>query len=86
MFYLRSSLPSGGGRREIVIVCPSCQYQSTVPPAAIARNSYFCSSCGKPVDLLSQAFRPVGDGTGSTFAPRRDKGTSKYKSARKGRR
>ncbi|MBC8101836.1 MAG: hypothetical protein H7Z41_04530 [Cytophagales bacterium] len=84
---MRSSFPSGGGRREIVIVCPSCQFQSTVPPAAIARNQYFCSSCGKPVDLLSQAFRPVGEGAGGApFAPRRDKGTSKYKSARKGRR
>jgi hypothetical protein len=57
-----------------------------IPPAAIARNSYFCSSCGKSVDLMSQSFRPTGDGTGSTFSPPRDKGTSKYKSARKGRR
>jgi uncharacterized paraquat-inducible protein A len=76
-----------GGRREIVIICPSCEFRSTVPPAAIARNSYFCSRCGKPVDLLKQTYRPEGSsGDGAYAAPRRDKNTSRYKSARKGRR
>lgn len=77
-----------GGRREIIVVCPSCQYQSAVPPAAVSRNSYFCSSCGKSVDLMTQMYRPGGGegGPAPMAGARRDKGTSKYKSARKGRR
>jgi hypothetical protein len=84
--YLRTSSPFGG-RREIVVVCGSCQFQSSIPPAAISRNSYFCSSCGKAIDLLTQAFRPTGEGAGGfTAGARRDRGNSRYKSARKGRR
>jgi hypothetical protein len=78
-----------GGRREIVVVCPECQFQSSVPPAALGRNSYFCSSCGKSIDLMSQSFRPSGEaGAPGAFqaGARRDKGSSRYKSARKGRR
>jgi DNA-directed RNA polymerase subunit RPC12/RpoP len=78
----------GGGRREIPVTCPSCNFRSTVPPAAVARNAYFCSGCGKSLDL-TQAFRAyvTPDENGAApLAPRRDRGTSKYKSARKGRR
>ncbi len=77
-----------GGRREIVIVCPDCQFQSSVPPAALKRNAYFCSSCGQSIDLLAQSFRPPGEGGPGGFqaGARRDKGSSRYKSARKGRR
>lgn len=78
--------PFTGGRREIVIICPGCEFRSTVPPAALARNSYFCSRCGKAVDLLTQRYRPEGSDEGAFAGPRRDKGTSRYKSARKGRR
>ena len=51
--------------------------------------SYFCSKCGKSLDLLTQTYRPGGgteDGANAPPPPRRDRGTSKYKSARKGRR
>ncbi|HVK04847.1 MAG TPA: hypothetical protein VM490_15320 [Armatimonadaceae bacterium] len=92
---MRPSTFSGpGGRREITVVCPECQFQSTVPPAAVMRNAYFCSRCGKPMDLQAQLLRP-GPGPGAApgapgggFAggPRRDRGSSKYKSSRKGRR
>ena len=80
---------SPGGRREIIVVCPDCKFQSSVPPTAVGRNAYFCSSCGKSVDLLTQSYQPpapTGDGTGPRPGPRRDRGSSKYKSARKGRR
>lgn len=81
------TFPSGGGRREIPIMCPSCGSRSSIPPAAVARNNYFCSGCGKALDL-SQAFRPLaaGEESGAPPPPRRDRGNSKYKSARKGRR
>lgn len=76
----------GGGRREIAVACPSCGSRSSVPPAAVARNNYFCSGCGKSLDL-TQAFRPLPPGEeGLAPTPRRDRGNSKYKSARKGRR
>ena len=77
-----------GGRREIPVTCPACDFRSTVPPAAVARNAYFCSGCGKSLDL-SQALRlpPPGEGgVPGAPLPRRDRGTSRYKSARKGRR
>lgn len=84
---MRSSTSGGGGRREISVVCPSCNYPSQVPPSAVARNSFFCSGCGKPLDL-SQVFRQVanGEGGGGGMPPRRDRAESRYKSARKGRR
>ena len=75
----------GGGRREIPILCPGCGFRSSVPPAAVARNAYFCSGCGKSLDL-SQALRAQGPVDAAAPLPRRDRGTSKYKSARKGRR
>lgn len=76
----------GGGRREIPVACPSCGFRSSVPPAAVARNAYFCSGCGKSLDL-SQALRPQAPGEeGGAPPPRRDRGTSNYKSARKRRR
>lgn len=81
-----STPPFVGGRREIVVVCPGCEFRSTVPPAAIGRNAYFCSRCGKALDLQAQLRQQVPTGEGGALAPRRDKGTSKYKSARKGRR
>lgn len=76
------------------MVCPECQFQSSVPPAAVMRNSYFCSRCGKALDLQAQLFRPQGPGAGpgggAAPPPRsgapRDRGSSKYKSSRKGRR
>ncbi len=76
-----------GGRREISIACPSCGSRSSVPPAAVARNNYFCSGCGKALDL-SQALRAPapGDESGAPPPPRRDRGSSRYKSARTGRR
>ncbi len=85
---MRPFTPAGGGRREIPITCPSCGFRSSVPPAAVARNAYHCSGCGKALDL-SQAFRapaPGEEGGGAPPAPRRDRGNSRYKSARKGRR
>jgi len=75
-----------GGRREITIICPECQFQSSVPPAALKRNAYFCSSCGKPIDLLSQSFRPAEGAGAFTPGARGDRSSSRYKSARKGRR
>ena len=82
---MRSFTP-GGGRREIPITCPHCGFPSTVPPAAVARNNYFCSGCGKALDL-TQAFRPSHSSEGSAPLPvRRDRGHSRYKSSRKGRR
>ena len=82
---MRPFMP-GGGRREIPIQCPHCEFRSSVPPAAIARNAYFCSGCGKSLDL-SQVLRQLAPPEeGGAPQPRRDRGTSKYKSARKGRR
>lgn len=76
----------GGGRREITIVCPSCNHPSQIPPSAVARNSFFCGACGKSVDL-SQVFRQFASQEGGAPPmPRRDRGESKYKSARKARR
>ena len=76
----------GGGRREINIQCPSCGHPSQIPPSAVARNQFFCSGCGKSMDL-SQVFRQVSpEGTTAAPLPRRDRTESKYKSARKGRR
>ena len=83
---MRPFTPGGGGRREIPIVCPFCDSRSSIPPAAVARNAYFCSGCGKSLDL-SQVFRnPVTGAQDAPPPPRRDRGSSKYKSARKGRR
>lgn len=77
----------GGGRREIQVICPSCGRPSQVPPSAVARNSFFCGGCGKALDL-SNVFRQMAEGTGGSgpMPPRRDRGDSRYKSARKGRR
>lgn len=78
----------GGGRREIQVVCPSCGHPSQVPPSAVARNSFFCSGCGKSLDL-SNVFRQMAENSSNGSAPlppRRDRGDSRYKSARKGRR
>ncbi len=83
---MRGFIPSGGGRREIPVVCPSCSHASSVPPSAVARNSFYCSGCGKPLDL-SGIFRQLTQGAGSAAPPpRRDRSESRYKSARKGRR
>jgi hypothetical protein len=84
---MRPYTPGGGGRREIPVVCPSCNHASSVPPAAVARNQFFCSGCGKALDL-SQVFRQMVPGSGGAMPPqgRRDRGNSGYKSARKGRR
>ena len=83
--YMKASF-SGGGRREINVTCPNCGHHSQIPPSAIARNNFFCSGCGKPLDL-SQVFRQLASGEGtSTTIGNRDRGTSRYKSARKGRR
>jgi|GEM_PF-922896 hypothetical protein len=76
----------GGGRREIQVTCPGCDHVSQLPPAAVLRNNFFCSRCGKMLDL-SQVFRNLTGGeSGSTLTAGRDRGTSKYKSARKARR
>ena len=83
---MRPFTPGGGGRREIPVTCPGCNHTSTVPPAAVARNSFFCSRCGKSLDL-SQVFRQLASGEGPVLPPQqRDRGNSRYKSARKGRR
>jgi DNA-directed RNA polymerase subunit RPC12/RpoP len=74
-----------GGRRELGITCPGCNHQSSIPPSAIARNAYFCGMCGKAIDLHGAFRQMMGEGNGPTM-PRRDKGGSKYKSARKARR
>lgn len=72
------------GRREFSIACPSCNHITQVPPSAIARNSFFCGMCGKSIDLHGIFRQPAGEAP--TFSARRDKGTSRYKSARKARR
>jgi len=84
---MQASVIGGGGRREINLVCPSCGHNSQIPPSAVARNNFFCSGCGKSLDL-SQIFRQIADGSGGAGAPmpRRDRADSRYKSARKGRR
>ena len=77
-----------GGRREFPVACPSCDARSSVPYAAIARNNYFCSGCGKSLDL-QQMVRPAsttGGPVASLPPPRRDRNNRNYKSARKGRR
>jgi hypothetical protein len=55
----------------------------------VPRNQFFCSGCGKSLDL-SQVFRQAAAGEGAPGGapppPRRDRGNSRYKSARKGRR
>ena len=84
-------LPPGGGRRELPVTCPSCGARSSVPFAAVGRNNYFCSGCGKSLDLqaMIRASAPAGDGTAAAASlppPRRDRGGRNYKSARKGRR
>jgi hypothetical protein len=81
---MQASIIGGGGRREINLVCPSCGHNSQIPPSAVARNNFFCSGCGKSLDL-SQVFRQLADGSGGP-APQRDRADSRYKSARKGRR
>lgn len=83
---MRTFTPGGGGRREITVVCPGCNHPSQIPPSAVARNQFFCSGCGKSLDL-SQVFRQLASGEGTAAPPpRRDRSDSKYKSARKGRR
>jgi len=72
----------GGGRREIAVTCPNCNNPSSVPPSAVVRNSFFCSGCGKPLDL-SGVFRQFAQGEAVVARRERD---SKYKSARKARR
>lgn len=84
----QARIVGGGGRREIQVTCPSCSHQSQLPPAAVVRNNFFCSRCGKMLDL-SMVFRNLagGDGPGTgTLTQGRDRGESKYKSARKARR
>ena len=76
---------TGGGRREINVTCPHCGHNSQIPPSAVARNNFFCSGCGKSLDL-SQVFRQLTGGETATTAMNRDRGASRYKSARKGRR
>jgi hypothetical protein len=84
---MRAQVIGGGGRREIQVVCPSCSHPSQLPPSAVLRNNFFCSGCGKALDL-SQVFRAItGEGgTGGSMPVRRDRADSKYKSARKARR
>lgn len=81
---MRSST-GGGGRRELSVTCPSCSHTSQVPYSSVSRNSFFCSGCGKSIDL-SQVFRQMAAGEGTAVPGRRDRGESRYKSARKGRR
>lgn len=79
----------GGGRREIQVTCPSCNHMSQLPPSAVVRNNFFCSRCGKMLDL-SNVFRNLtgseGGGGGTPLNAGRERGESKYKSARKARR
>jgi hypothetical protein len=56
----------------------------------VARNQFFCSRCGKALDL-SQVYRQLASGEGGGSAAtlstgRREQGGSRYKSARKARR
>ena len=83
----QAKIIGGGGRREIQVTCPSCSHVSQLPPSAVMRNNFFCSRCGKMLDL-SQVFRSLtGDGSSSGTMPQgRDRTESKYKSARKARR
>ncbi|MDX1934352.1 MAG: hypothetical protein SFU56_17250 [Capsulimonadales bacterium] len=81
---MQAKIIGGGGRREIQVVCPECNHPSQIPPSAIQRNNFFCGRCGKMLDL-SQVFRQIAAGeTGPP--PSRDRGDSRYKSARKSRR
>jgi DNA-directed RNA polymerase subunit RPC12/RpoP len=83
---MRATIVGGGGRREIQIVCPECQHPSQLPPSAVLRNQFFCSRCGKSLDL-SNVFRSLSDGqSGGPSTVGRDRGESRYKSARKARR
>ena len=83
---MRAYVPSGGGRREIHIECPSCQHMSQIPPAAVLRNNYYCSGCGKPIDLSRVFQQMAGDGAPAGAARGGRDRESKYKSARKSRR
>ena len=85
---MRATVIGGGSRREIQVVCPGCNHPSQLPPSAVLRNNFFCSGCGKSLDL-SQVFRQMGGGEGNgggSMPVRRDRADSKYKSARKARR
>jgi hypothetical protein len=85
---MQARIVGGGGRREIQVTCPSCNHPSQLPPSAVTRNQFFCSRCGKALDL-SQVFRQLtGEGGTPTAMTtgRREQGGSRYKSARKARR
>ena len=87
---MQARIVGGGGRREIQVTCPSCNHPSQLPPSAVARNQFFCSRCGKALDL-SQVYRQLASGEGNASAAtlstgRREHGGSRYKSARKARR
>ncbi len=49
------------------------------------RNNFYCSGCGKSLDL-SQVFKQVNTGPSNVSTSGRDRGSSRYKSARKSRR
>lgn len=72
----------GGGRRELNVTCPSCNYNCLLPPSAIMRNQFFCASCGKQLDLKQLLRQMAGDGPGVGLGARNDR-ESRYKSARK---
>ena len=74
----------GGGRRELNVTCPACNYNCMLPPSAIMRNQFFCSGCGKQLDLKMLLRQMAGDspGPGVGLGARNDR-ESRYKSARK---
>lgn len=72
----------GGGRRELNVTCPGCNYTCMLPPSAIMRNQFFCSGCGKQLDLKQLLRAMSGDGPSPTLGARNDR-ESRYKSARK---
>jgi hypothetical protein len=77
----------GFSRREVHVPCPSCNHSCLLPPSAIARNQFFCSSCGKQLDLKA-IFRQLAadNANGAPQVGARRERESKYKSARKARR
>lgn len=72
----------GFSRREINVPCPACNHTCMLPPSAIARNQFFCSSCGKQLDLKA-IFRQMASDGAPAMNVRRESRDHKYKSARK---
>lgn len=60
---------------EIVVTCQNCQHRTSLPIAAVKRDSYYCSKCLQKISM--SGIRTVSTGTDRRPQPARPKKSSR---------